>query len=84
MLSNAQDNQAFTRAVRARLLELVYGQPEEADAALVRSLGQMQQAALEQMARLQPRLDFASELRSAGNATYVIWDPHNGRPFPLG
>jgi CubicO group peptidase (beta-lactamase class C family) len=109
VLTNAQNDEAFTRALRDRVLELAFGWPERAEAALDRNLEQIQQAIREQATRLEPRLDrsavgpwlgayanpalgevrlamrgdalvmetdeFACGLRSAGNATYLVWDP---------
>jgi hypothetical protein len=90
------------------MLELVYGQPMEADARFAQRTAQTQQAVKDQLAQL-PKLDleavapyqtiysnpslglvtltlkgqklmleadtFSTELRSAGNGTYLFWDP---------
>lgn len=57
VLSNAQRDRHFVSAVRTRVLELVFGQPMEADALYARRAEQERQAAEQQLGRVQPRLD---------------------------
>jgi CubicO group peptidase (beta-lactamase class C family) len=60
VLTNAQENIIFGQAVRARVLELVYEQPIEADARLAQRAVQMRQAIRDRLAQVQPHRDLTA------------------------
>ena len=60
VLSNAENNDPFLKAVHYRILELAFGQPNERDAQLIQMDDDAHQQARAVLATLQPRIDQAA------------------------